>query len=354
MSVRQEEILIVRLAGLGDIATATTMLSRIRAERPTARVTWMCGSGGAPLVGLFDGVHEVIEVDEARLFRGSAAQQAVAVARAWSRLMRRRYDVALVAHVDQRYRWLVRPIPSTRVRMLDRSGQGRRNPIPGRFFGDEFARLLDPPDADGYRPGRYSLLDLRQRVATVELPEDVRRLLADRRLDVLLVPGGARNILRDDPLRRWPTAGYADVARQLIAAGLSVAVIGSADDAWVRPAFADVPVVDLIGRLSIPQTLRVIAESGVLVSHDTGPIHFARLVRTHLVALFGPTIPREVLGESDQVTVLWGGAHLACRPCYDGRNFAPCPRNVCLEDVTAASVVAATRAALTALSTPPP
>jgi ADP-heptose:LPS heptosyltransferase len=211
---------------------------------------------------------------------------------------------------------------------------------------DEFARLLDSAGTDGYRPGHYEMADLRQRVAAVELPNDVGRQLNGGRVDVLLVPGGARNMLLDDPLRRWPTKSYTDVAHTLIAEGLSVAIIGDNGDAWVRPAFDGVPVIDLIGRLDIPQTLRVIGESGVVVSHDTGPIHFARLVRTRLVALFGPTIPRQVLGESDQVTVLWGGASLACRPCYDGRNFAPCQRNRCLEDVSVSSVVDATRDAL--------
>ncbi len=272
MPARQEEILIVRLAGLGDIATASTILSRIRAE-----------------------------VDEPRLFVGSIVERTMVIAKVWGQLARHRFDVVVIAHADARYRWLVRPIPSSRVRALDRSGRGRTNPVPGRFFGDEFARLLDPPGAEEFRPGYYELADLRQRVITVQLPHDVRDVLRARRIDVVLVPGGARNILRDAPLRLWPTNNYAEVARALISEGLSVAIIGDAGDSWVRPAFEGVAVIDLIGRLDIPQTMRVIAESDVVVSHDTGPMHFARLVRTYLVALFGPTIPRQVIGESGQV-----------------------------------------------------
>jgi heptosyltransferase-2 len=44
--------------------------------------------------------------------------------------------------------------------------------------------------------------------------------------------------------------------------------------------------------------------------------------------------------------VLWGGAHLPCRPCYDGREFARCSDNVCISSISPAEVHAAARAAL--------
>ena len=67
----REHILIIRLVALGDLITATTLVERIRAERPGARVSWLVGNGGASLVRLFPGVDEVIAVDEQRLLRGS-------------------------------------------------------------------------------------------------------------------------------------------------------------------------------------------------------------------------------------------------------------------------------------------
>src|SRR6185503_6460040 len=40
-----ERILIIRLAAIGDAAITSILLARVRAERPDAHVTWMCGSG---------------------------------------------------------------------------------------------------------------------------------------------------------------------------------------------------------------------------------------------------------------------------------------------------------------------
>ena len=35
---------------------------------------------------------------------------------------------------------------------------------------------------------------------------------------------------------------------------------------------------------------------------------------------------------------LWGGEQFACRPCYDSRTFADCPRNDCIQVWTAEMV----------------
>ena len=343
---KSPKYLIIRLAGLGDIVTASTLVTRIRLEQPGSQISWMTGRGGAPLVRLFDGVDHVIEVDESALLRGSAPARVAEVVRTWGSLLRHRFDTIILAHPDPRYRLLVLPAGPGRVRRMHREVASRGNPIPGRFYGDEFARLLDPVGTEQVPADQFEIANARHRVLDLALPEAATRAIGGRRIDALIVPGGARNLLRDDPLRRWPVHLYAEVAAQLTNAGRSVAILGDAGDAWVRPAFDGIPVIDLVGKTDLPGTLRVMAESRVVVSHDTGPIHLARLVRTHLVALFGPTTPRQVLGDPADTTVLWGGAHLACRPCYDGRDFAPCPRNVCMEDIQPARVVAAVDQAL--------
>jgi heptosyltransferase-2 len=137
---------------------------------------------------------------------------------------------------------------------------------------------------------------------------------------------------------------YAALAAALEDRGYRVAIVGDRNDEWVRPAFASTKVVDVVGRLDLPQTLRLLSDARVVVTHDTGPLHFARLVRARIVALFGPTAPRQMIGNPDGVTVLWGGEHLPCRPCYDGKEFPPCALNLCMSEIPMESVLAATLA----------
>jgi heptosyltransferase II len=310
----------------------------VRAELPDAHVTWMCGSGIAELVTLF-GPDEMLVVDD-RILRGSALLRARGIAKTWASLARRRrFDRILLAHFDSRYRLLVPLRQQRAIRALRPARKGSTNPIPGRYLGDEFARLLDVDAAPtGPVQRRYPLMDVRPRL---EPGATGSAAVGPMSPSVLLVPGGARNLLHEQALRRWPADRYASLARELRARGYRVGLIGNSQDAWVRPLFEGIDLDDFIGRLPLVETLRLMRDSAVVVSHDTGPLHLARLVRAPVVALFGPTVPRQVVGELDDGIALWGGAHLPCRPCYDGLDYARCSSNLCMQDIGVDQVVAA-------------
>lgn len=329
-----QRILVVHVAGIGDAAVASTLLERLRAEQAGVEITWVCGDAAGPIVRLFDGVARVITVDQRALFHGSPIARARVIAGLWVKLIGRGFDRAIVLHPDPRYRVLTLPLIGTRKSFLSRARHGRMNPVPARFLGDEYARLAGGDANAGPIVRRYAMSDLRARF---------RAQPAEAHSRVALVPGGSKNALREDSLRRWPVTNYAELARELIADGVEVVLVGAAHDAWVRPAFEGVPVVDRIGELSLTDTLSLLAQCELVISHDTGPMHLARLVRTPLIALFGPTNPGQVVSIDETVTVLWGGEALACRPCFDGREFANCHDNLCMQSISPSRVVAAAR-----------
>jgi heptosyltransferase-2 len=110
--------------------------------------------------------------------------------------------------------------------------------------------------------------------------------------------------------------------------------------------FAGVPVVDKLGVLSLSETVDALARVDLVISHDTGPMHLAQLVRAPLIALFGPTPPSQYVMPSDATTVIFGGEHLACRPCYDGKEFADCADNQCMSSISVEVVHATARTIL--------
>ena len=63
------------------------------------------------------------------------------------------------------------------------------------------------------------------------------------------------------------------------------------------------------------------------------------LTTAPLVGLFGPTPANAVapLGRAN-TRILASDNRISCSPCYDGKNFASCARNVCLESITVAAV----------------
>lgn len=323
-------VLIVKIGAIGDVILALPMIEAIYAQDAQAEITWICGRTIEPLLRAFGRVSEIIVVDDRRLLGGNALQKAAALMSLWIQLVGRRFDSILTGHGDRRYRWLTLPARATVRRSFGRSGL-RTHPIPGRFHSDEYVRLVtgyDGARAVKSRPARMN----------PPLPDHLGSLLNRDKRRVALAPGGARNILRDDALRRWPVQNYARLCERLLAAGMQVVVTGAPSDTWVRAAFIGLDVVDLVGETTLPELTALYAQCHVVITHDTGPLHLATLSGAHVIALFGPTNPHEKVSHSGAVQVLWGGAGLACRPCYDGKEYADCSNNVCMQAISVEAV----------------
>lgn len=325
-------VLLVKLGAIGD---AVMLLPAAHALwQKGFRVEWMCGASVAPLLRLYPWIEPIV-VDEPTFLRGSTGARIGELLRIWphiwSSFFGASYDLIATVYYDPRYRLLTLPARARRRVQLSHTARAGRL-LPGRHHTDEFARiLLGWPD--DVRP-----LPLTP-VPPPVLPASPRPRSGDRRR-VLLVPGGARNLLRDDALRRWPTENYVEVARGLIDEGCEVLLSGGADDRWVSPTFADVAVENCIGELSLVETLGLMHDCDVVVTHDTGPLHLAGLSSAAIVSIFGPTDPRGRLPQRAGTLALWGGEGFACRPCYDGQAYAACHHNACMEQVSPAMVLA--------------
>lgn len=321
------EVLIVKIGAIGDVVMALPMAAAARELDDDVRVTWVCGTTVEPLLRAADVADELVVVDDRALWAGGVSERVRALSSLWRRLALRRFDLVALGHPDARYRLLTLPVRGRVTRRWDRA-QSRAWPIWGRYHGDENVRLI--LGGDGATRRRRPLPEV-----CFPLDGELAAELADSGSGrVVLVPGAAKNLVRDDALRRWPIERYAELAQRLAADGRQVVLAGSRSDAWVREAFTATPVVDLVGRTDLVQLCGVMQRSDLVVTHDSGPMHLALLARVPLVALFGPTIPYEKIVPADDVAVLWGGDDLACRPCYDGNGYADCPLNVCLRELT--------------------
>lgn len=333
-----DSVLVVKIAAIGDVVMALPMVTAVRERAPQARLAWLCGRTVAPLLRRVQGIDETIVVDDVRLLAGSRLDRARVVAGAWLALRGRRFDAVYVAHTDPRYRLLARGARAGTLRALDGTGL-RAGPLPGRHHADEYVRLVTGLDDHRAAPCAPPAVD-------VALPAALAEHLPAGRPLVALAPGGARNAAREDGLRRWPLDRYAALAQRLLGDGCPVVLVGAASDAWVREAFAGLPVVDLVGATDLPALVALFARCAAVVTHDSGPLHLADLAGTPRVALFGPTPPRSFVRDDARTRLLWPGAALPCAPCYDGRGFAACARNLCMEAIGVDAVAAGVRALL--------
>lgn len=322
--------LIIKLGAIGDVIMAVPAVFALHQQGYS--IDWMAGPGVAPLLRCYSWIR-VLEADDRAALKGQLGARVAALAAVWRSTFGSRYDLVATLYYDFRWRVFTLPVLSSHHISLRRNGRSHRI-LPTRPHADEFARiLLGLPDTcrdtslPPLRPDR--------------LPASPIAAAAGRR--IALVPAGASNMVRQQTLRRWPADRYTSLAATLLDRGDEVVLMGGPDDAWVQSAFADLighpGLIDCIGATSLPQLISLADTCSLVVSHDTGPLHLAGLSQAPILALFGPTDPGSFLPRRPGVRVLWGGAGFACRPCYDGRDFAPCESNGCMQSIALESVL---------------
>lgn len=320
-------VLIVKFGAIGDVIMALPAVHAL--HREGAEIDWVCGAAVAPLLVCYPWIR-VIAVDDRAILQGTIIQRLRSLVRLWRIIGRQKYDICATLYYDARYRVLTSSVRAERKVMLS-SAEREKRLLPTRSHSDEYARILlnqeDSCRTESVSPIRPETLP------ACPLPH------RKKKVRVGIAPGGASNMLRQQTLRRWPVTGYAELARELLHRDFEVVLLGGPDDVWVRSEFAGLDVIDAIGILSLPEVVSVCDTCDVVVSHDTGPMHLAGLSHASLIGLFGPTDPGSFLPRRQGVVGLWGGEGFACRPCYDGRNFAPCLDNGCMRQITTSMVI---------------
>jgi heptosyltransferase-2 len=295
--------------------------------RSGAKIDWLCGTASIPLLDCYSWIRPIPinqEVLTKTKWRGFCE-----LLRAWSNVGLRRYDLCAVLQYDSRYRLLTLPVRGTRHLHLSRRSRLLTLNC-DRHHSDEYSRIVCGRK-DEYT-GHFAVPVRPDRLPPAPLSK------ASGTVRVALAPGGARNVLREDPLRRWPLASYRALAQALLQRGYEVVLTGGPGDRWVESEFVDVPVVNGIGKWSLAETLAFYDTCDVVVTHDSGPLHLAGIVNCAVIGLFGPVSPWERLPRRSQAVAIWGGERLACRPCYDGREYAPCSNNGCMQCISPTQV----------------
>jgi len=323
------KILILKLGAIGDVIMALSLLTAIDERYPGAEITWICGKTVEPILKSLNRINQLITVDENDFYKGPLVRKIISVAGVWKRLLGKKFNVVLNCYKDPRYNFL---LPVRSEVYLDFSGRSRMNSfIPGRYHSDEYARLITGINDWSLRSS--VLPRITKKIPVPELPDgsDSQR--------VILAPGGTRNIVRNDDLRRWPIENYKALAEKLIDLGNTPVIIGADSDNWVSEAFSGIKVTDLVGKTTLLDLVSLFRLSRLLVTHDTGTLHLAKLSGIKIIALFGPVNPKERIGINENIEIIWGGTELPCSPCYNGKEFAKCANNVCMKNISVQSVL---------------
>lgn len=157
---------------------------------------------------------------------------------------------------------------------------------------------------------------------------------------VALMPGAEYG-----PAKRWPIERFAELAARLAADGLGVWVLGSRKERELGDAIeraAPGRVRNLCGDTRLEDAVDVLAAAAAAVTNDSGLMHVAAAVGTHVVAIYGSSSPDFTPPMTTAKTVVRLG--LDCSPCFE--RHCPLGHLRCLRDIGVDTVLAAARAAV--------
>lgn len=305
--------LIIKVGAIGDAIMALPLARELKRSGYES-ITWLGGRDLQTVLALVPEITEAISLDERALLRGSKWRAFVEVVSVWRKLWSVNADTVFLLHADARYRLLVPLRLQKKVRQV-RVGARRHHTF-------DYS-ILAFPDQDETAIG----------IEPYTLPA-VQKV--DANALICLFPGGARNVLRDDPLRRWPLEHYVRLTERLIAKGQSVAILGGPTDSWIEPSFAHLrSKIDWqVGALKLDQSIKFLQTSALAVSHDAGPLHMASLANCPVISLFGPTNSEWVVPLAFRDCTIELEPKLPCQPCYDGKEYGRCSNNLCMKLIT--------------------
>lgn len=143
---------------------------------------------------------------------------------------------------------------------------------------------------------------------------------------VALMPGAEYG-----PAKQWPLEHFASLARELVAQGKQVWVLGSNKDHAAGETIVQhaAGVVNLCGRTQLVDVIDLLALCEAAVSNDSGLMHIAAALDIPTVALYGSSTPVHTPPLSDKAQVIYLG--LECSPCF--RRVCPLGHTCCLVDI---------------------
>ncbi|MBI2606412.1 MAG: glycosyltransferase family 9 protein [Deltaproteobacteria bacterium] len=343
-SSARPKIILVKLAGIGDVAMACRALNDFLSERSAPiDLHWIIDANlislAQELLNLpADVTLKFHAVDTKRLFQGTALEKAFQTARMAAAAARVRPGRVVLLHRDWRYRALLRPVFPGKIISL------ARDPI-----NEVFA----------YRAALEKLgAGLNFEPRAKKNPKATTGRAATGRIGILV--GGAKSTKLVYREKRWPW--LAELLALILKDSRKTAVLyGGAEDAETADALIRGAterklnasrIENLTGKLKLHELPESLAALDAFISIDSGLIHIAATVMTRegqkVLGLYGPTDP-VVWGPtaSGEAEVRLFSRSVPCSPCYrnDGR-FRPCLYSGemfqhCMKEITPEEVVKA-------------
>ena len=215
------------------------------------------------------------------------------------------------------------------------------------------AKLLEEPESVEPTLKEVVASQIKNRLK-IEIPENEHQILKQRLQGeisdfsfkkIVLLNANASDIV---PLRKWSLSNFVELGKRLLEnAEITVVLTGSPEE---NEACADLAlkidpdrVINFAGKTTFKELITLYSLSDLLVTNDSGPVHFASTTDIPIIALFGPETPKIFGPMSPHAKTISLG--LACSPCISvfNQKKSSCTDNQCMKQITVEMVIQETQ-----------
>ena len=338
-------VLVVKLRHHGDVLLTTPVLGTLKRHFPHLALDALVYAETQSMLAGHEALERLFVIDRGWRLRGPLTQLREEW-RLFRELRARRYDLLICLTEQWRCAWLARLL-GVRYAVVGEYPR-RRSRLWRRSFSHHYAVPVPRDKIESH-------LDSLRRIGCPVAPEDKRASLpadpqAAGRVGALLAEHGLQpgGFVLVHPTSRWiykcwMPERYAEVINRLGDSRIRV-VLTAAPSAAERDFVDDVmksirvEVLNLTGKLSLPELGELIRRAGCFLGVDSVPMHMAAAAGTPLVALFGPSNQAIWAPKGAGAGVL-SSTTRECLPCMK-HGCGNSGYSECLEDVTVERVLA--------------
>ncbi len=355
-----EKILFIELSEMGSIVLAYSLFKKTQALYPEAELYFLTFAQNRYALDLLKVIPEenVLTIDSGSLF-GFVSTYLQAI---WE-IRKRKIDTILDMELFARVSTLISYLSGARSRVgyyrYHNEGLYRGELLTHRVEYNPHIHMaynllnliyaLGSPLQDlplPKRPLTESDLLLPHFDATDEEKREVRAKLgleagsdSSRKKIILFNPNASDMI----PLRKWPLDNYVQLGRKILDnPQIWIVLTGTETEKAkaenIRKSIDSERCLNLAGLTTFSELMTLYSIADLLITNDSGPVHFSSLTDIHSLALFGPETPKLYgpLGKNNHVFY----SNYSCSPCVSAFNHrkSPCQNNRCLQSITVAEI----------------
>lgn len=326
-SPRGERILVVGPSWVGDMVMAQSLFITLKAHDPDCVIDVMGPKWSAPMLERMPQVRRAIVLETGHGQTGLRTRWRL------GRSLKGEYDRAIV---------LPRSLKSALVPFF--AGVPRRVGFTGeqRYVVLTERRRLDKVVLD-QTVKRFVALGLPVEGTSDAIPEPHLQVDAARQQTLREAHGLHQTLIammpgaEYGPAKQWPLAYFRQVAEAVTRHGYQVIVLGGPKDTEAGEEISQglEGVFNLCGQTTLTDAVDLLGACEQAVSNDSGLMHVAAAVGTHIQAIYGSSTPNYTPPLTQARDIHW--LNLSCSPCFE--RTCPLGHTRCLNDLEPTRVI---------------